>query len=215
MIKNSLFTLILAIMFSITGFAQVTTSSMHGNVYDDSNEALPAASVVAIHNPTGTKYGSTTNFDGVVNLRNMRVGGPYTISITYIGFQSKEITDVYLTLGQTFDFNAVLQADSQELQEVVVQVSVDNTFGNDRTGAETSVGRKELTTLPTISRSASDFTRLEPSSSGGSFGGRNDQYNNFSLDGSIFNNPFGLDAPTPGGQTGAQPVSLDAIEQFL
>ncbi|MDH3321343.1 MAG: carboxypeptidase regulatory-like domain-containing protein [Flavobacteriaceae bacterium] len=201
-------------MFSITGFAQVTTSSMHGNVYDDSNEALPAASVVAIHNPTGTKYGSTTNFDGVVNLRNMRVGGPYTISITYIGFQSKEITDVYLTLGQTFDFNAVLQADSQELQEVVVQVSVDNTFGNDRTGAETSVGRKELTTLPTISRSASDFTRLEPSSSGGSFGGRNDQYNNFSLDGSIFNNPFGLDAPTPGGQTGAQPISLDAIDQI-
>ncbi|MBK5210572.1 MAG: TonB-dependent receptor, partial [Flavobacteriaceae bacterium] len=84
----------------------------------------------------------------------------------------------------------------------------------DRTGAETSVGARELTKLPTISRSASDFTRLDPSASGGSFGGRNDQFNNFTLDGSIFNNPFGLDAATPGGQTGAQPVSLDALEQI-
>ncbi|NQV78687.1 MAG: TonB-dependent receptor, partial [Lutibacter sp.] len=89
------------------------------------------------------------------------------------------------------------------------------TFNNSRTGAETSVGQRELTKLPTISRSASDFTRLDPSaSSNGSFGGRNDQFNNFTLDGSIFNNPFGLDAATPGGQTGAQPVSLDAIEQI-
>lgn len=87
-------------------------------------------------------------------------------------------------------------------------------FGSDRTGAETNVGRKELTTLPTISRSASDFTRLEPTASNGSFGGRNDQFNNFSLDGAIFNNPFGLDAATPGGQTDAQPVSLDAIDQI-
>ena len=89
-----------------------------------------------------------------------------------------------------------------------------NTFGSDRTGAETNIGRRELTRLPTISRSASDFTRLEPSSSNGSFGGRNDQFNNYSLDGAIFNNPFGLDAATPGGQTDAQPVSLDALEQI-
>lgn len=88
------------------------------------------------------------------------------------------------------------------------------TFNNGRTGAETSLGSKELTTLPTISRSASDFYRLDPSASGGSFGGRNDQFNNFTLDGSVFNNPFGLDAATPGGQTDAQPISLDAIEQI-
>jgi len=213
--KNSLLTLILAIAVSFTSFAQVTTSSMHGNVHDDTNQGLPDASVVALHNPTGTKYGSTTNFDGAVNLRNMRVGGPYTITISYVGFKTKEIKNVYLTLGKTYDFTAVLQSGSQTLDEVIVEASTDDTFGNDRTGAETSIGKEAISTLPTISRSISDFTRLEPSAGGdGSFGGSNNSFNNYSLDGSVFSNPFGLDSPTPGGQTGSNPVSLDAIEQI-
>ncbi len=215
MMKNSLLTLILAIAVSFTSFAQVTTSSMHGNVHDDTNQGLPDASVVALHNPTGTKYGSTTNFDGAVNLRNMRVGGPYTITISYVGFKTKEIKNVYLTLGKTYDFTAVLQSGSQTLDEVIVEASTDDTFGNDRTGAETSIGKEAISTLPTISRSISDFTRLEPSAGGdGSFGGSNNSFNNYSLDGSVFSNPFGLDSPTPGGQTGSNPVSLDAIEQI-
>ncbi len=213
--KNSLLTLILAITVSFTGFAQVTTSSMHGNVYDETNQGLPDASIVVIHTPTGTKYGSTTNFDGVINLRNMRVGGPYTITISYVGFKTKEIKNVYLTLGKTYDFTATLQSNSQTLDEVIVQASTDNTFGNNRTGAETSIGKEIISTLPTISRSVSDFTRMEPSAGGdGSFGGSNNSFNNYSLDGSIFSNPFGLDSPTPGGQTGSNPVSLDAIEQI-
>ena len=122
---------------------------------------------------------------------------------------------MYLTLGKTEVLSLALIPDSQQLDAVVITASnTKGVFGSDRTGAETNVGRKELTTLPTISRSASDFTRLEPTASNGSFGGRNDQYNNFSLDGAIFNNPFGLDAATPGGQTNAQPVSLDAIDQI-
>ncbi|MDH5415606.1 MAG: TonB-dependent receptor, partial [Flavobacteriaceae bacterium] len=122
---------------------------------------------------------------------------------------------VFLTLGKTFQLDIGLKPDTEQLDEVVISgAGVSNVFGNDRTGAQTSVGRRELTTLPTIARSQADFTRLEPSSSNGSFGGRNDQFNNFSLDGAIFNNPFGLDAATPGGQTDAQPVSLDAIDQI-
>jgi len=122
---------------------------------------------------------------------------------------------VFLTLGKTENLALILTPDSAQLDEVVLTVNNANgVFGSDRTGAETSVGRKELTTLPTISRSAADFTRLEPTASNGSFGGRNDQFNNFSLDGAIFNNPFGLDAATPGGQTNAQPISLDAIDQL-
>ena len=101
------------------------------------------------------------------------------------------------------------------MEEVVITTNKSTTFSSERTGAETSIGRRELKALPTITRSAADFYRLEPTaSSNGSFGGRNDQFNNFSLDGSIFNNPFGLDAATPGGQTNAQPISLDAIDQI-
>jgi len=215
MTKNTFFILIFTFVITLTGFAQVTTSSMRGTIYDDTNQGLPDASVVAVHIPTGTKYGSTTNFDGVANLRNMRVGGPYTISVSYVGFTTHEIKDVYLSLGKSFDFKVILKSDSQTLDEVVIQGSSDDTFGNDRTGAETSVGKEAIAVMPTISRSISDFTRFEPSAAGdGSFGGSNNSFNNISLDGSVFNNPFGLDSPTPGGQTGSNPISLDAIEQI-
>jgi len=205
---------IVLLFATVSAMAQVTTSNIRGKVTDDQNLPLLGANIVATHTPTGTVYGTITNEDGRFNLLNLRVGGPYEVSISYLGFKTQDQTDVYLTLGQTFNVEAVMVPDSQALDEVVVVSDLGGTFGNDRTGAETSVGRRELTRLPTISRSAEDFTRLEPTASGNSFGGRNDQFNNFSLDGAIFNNPFGLDAPTPGGQTGAQPISLDAIDQI-
>lgn len=194
--------------------AQVTTSSIKGLILDETGEPLFGASVVAVHNPTGTKYGVASNIEGRYNLLNLRVGGPYTVTISYVGFKDKVYSDVYLTLGKTQNLDYQMSPDSEQLDAVVLTTNTSGTFGSDRTGAETSVGRREITRLPTISRSAADFTRLEPSSTGNSFGGRNDQFNNFSLDGSVFNNPFGLDSPTPGGQSGAQPISLDAIEQI-
>ncbi|MCF6349021.1 MAG: TonB-dependent receptor [Flavobacteriaceae bacterium] len=213
--KKNYFFAVTFFFVALSSFAQVTTSNIKGSVIDDQNQPLPGANVVAVHTPTGTKYGGTTNLDGRYSLFNMRVGGPYTVTISYVGFKNQEFKEVFLTLGKTLSLDVKLVPDSQQLEEVVLQApSAGSVFGNDRTGAETSIGRREITTLPTISRSASDFTRLEPSASGGSFGGRNDQFNNFSLDGAIFNNPFGLDAATPGGQTDAQPISLDAIDQI-
>ena len=209
-------TLTLFLLFvGVLAFSQVTTSNIKGLILDENSESLPGANVLAIHTPTGTKYGAATNMDGRFNLLNLRVGGPYSITISFVGYQTKTFNDVYLTLGKTQNFDITLTEDTAQLDAVVIQGSGGTgTFGSDRTGAETSVGRRELTRLPTISRSQSDFTRLEPTASGGSFGGRNDQFNNFSLDGAIFNNPFGLDAATPGGQTSSQPVSIDAIEQI-
>ena len=209
--------LIIALLFLgiVSATAQVTTSNIKGLVVDANAQPLSGADIVAIHTASGTKAGAITNFDGRFNILNMRVGGPYNVTISYIGFKTQEFTDVYLELGKTFNLNVTLSEDSQQLETVVIKGgSGSKTFGSDRTGAETSVGRRELTRLPTITRSAADFTRLEPSASNGSFGGRNDQFNNFSLDGAIFSNPFGLDAATPGGQTDSQPISLDAIEQI-
>lgn len=202
------------ILLSGLSYAQVTTSNIRGQITDENNEPLPGATVVALHQPTGTEYGTVTNIDGRVNLLNLRIGGPYKITISYVGFQSFEQNDVFLDLGQTYNLEIQLKSSMEQLDEVVVTGGRNTTFNSDRTGAETNIGRKELTRLPTITRSAQDFYRLEPTATGNSFGGRNDQFNNFSLDGSIFNNPFGLDAATPGGQTNAQPISLDAIEQI-
>ena len=212
--KQLLFSLLITVISVVTGFSQVTSSKIQGIVSDNTSVGLYGANVVAKHMPTGTVAGTMTLESGRYSLQNLRVGGPYTITISYIGFRTIEYTDVYLTLGSALEIDVQMDAESEQLDEVVITGGKSSTFNSNRTGAETSVGRKELTKLPTISRSTADFTRLDPAASGGSFGGRNDQFNNFTLDGSIFNNPFGLDAATPGGQTGSQPVSLDAIEQI-
>jgi len=210
--RNSLYTLLLLLSGSL--MAQVTTSKINGVITDNTGEPMIGANIVALHTPTGTISGTTVQLNGRYTLSNLRIGGPYTITISFVGYKSKKVTNVFLTLGETTNIDGVLSEDSNTLEEVVISSKRSTVFNNDRTGAQTSVGSRELKTLPTISRSATDFTRLDPAASGGSFGGRNDQFNNFTLDGSIFNNPFGLDAATPGGQTAAQPVSLDAIEQI-
>ncbi|MEZ4986514.1 MAG: TonB-dependent receptor [Saprospiraceae bacterium] len=208
--------LLLTLVLVAFGFvlnAQITTATIAGSVSDKAGEPLIGATVVALNTETGTEYGITTNEEGRFTLPNLRVGGPYTVTASYVGYSDDVKEGIYLALGQTarldFDLDAGI-----EIQGVTVIGTVDPNVNRDRTGVATLVGSTELTRLPTISRSASDYTRLTPSSDGNSFAGRNDQFNNFSLDGSIFNNPFGLDAATPGGQTDAQPISLDAIDQI-
>ncbi|UII27775.1 TonB-dependent receptor [Fulvivirga maritima] len=192
----------------------VTTASMRGTITDETGATLPGANVIAIHEPTGVEYGTSTRLDGKYTLPNLKVGGPYIVKVSYVGHHPQEFKGIELVLGETFVLNISLDPDVTTLQEVVVSGAGDDTFNSDRTGAEIAFSNDQIKKLPTITRSASDIYRLTPSSDGNSFGGRNDQYNNFSLDGSIFNNPFGLDAATPGGQSDAQPISLDAIEQI-
>ncbi len=205
---------VLSCMISAASFSQVTTSKIKGTVTDDKGEPLFGAYVTAYHLPSGTLSGTVVQESGRYTVTNLRVGGPYKVVVSYVGFKTFEVKDIFLTLGKTTVINAKLSEEGEALEEVVISSARSKTFNSDRTGAQTSVSAIQLKTLPTISRSASDFTRLEPTASNGSFGGRNDQFNNFSLDGSIFNNPFGLDAATPGGQTDSQPISLDAIEQI-
>jgi hypothetical protein len=199
-------------LFVMSG--QTTTSNIKGVVKNTTGESVSGATIVAIHTPTGTKYSSISNTEGRFSILNMRVGGPYKVAVTFIGSRKEEFNELYLDLGKTFSLDVVLADESQALKEVKIISAKNKIFQSNKTGAETTIGRKELAALPSISRSAEDFTRLEPTASGGSFGGRNDQYNNYSLNGAVFNNPFGLDAATPGGQTNAQPISLDAIDQI-
>ncbi len=213
MIKKAPSFFILFVLISFAINAQVTTSKIKGTITDDKGKGLFGANVIVLHIPTGTVSGTITHENGKYILPNLRVGGPYKITFSYVGYTTQEVNDIFLTLGKTISIDSKLIEEGTQLDEIVITSSRNSTFNSDRTGAQTSISSKQLKTLPTISRSQADFTRLEPTASNGSFGGRNDQFNNFSLDGSIFNNPFGLDAATPGGQTNAQPISLDAIDQ--
>ena len=192
----------------------VTTGSIRGQVVDDQGVSVSGASILAVHTPSGSRYGILTSDDGYFFLANLRVGGPYTVKVSYVGKQTQEVTGLNVGLGQTLRLDFELTNEDLTMDEVEILAEADPILNGDRTGAETQISNTQIRSLPTISRSASDYYRLNPLANGGSFGGRNDQYNNFTLDGSIFNNPFGLDAATPGGQTSAQPVSLDAIDQI-
>jgi hypothetical protein len=209
-------TLCLTVMFTFLfcqAYSQgVTTATISGQVLDEAGAALPGASVVATHNPTGTQYGTTSRGDGRFTLPNLRIGGPYTITVTFVGFDPQSRDEIYLTLGENRNLEFTAKQSATQLGEVVVGGST--IFNSDRTGSGVAFDNNTIRKLPTITRSAADIYRLTPSSDGNSFAGRNDQYNNFSLNGAIFNNPFGLDAATPGGQTDAQPISLDAIDQI-
>lgn len=188
---------------------------MGGKVVDSSNEALPGANVLVTHIPTGTKYGAETNLDGFYRISNMRSGGPYKVSVTYVGYKSYEKEGLYLSLGASETVNIKLTEDENVLSEVVI---VANTSSKD--GSETKVSRKQIASLPTISRSIADFARLTPQAqiSGDntiSIAGQNNRYNAIYLDGAVNNDVFGLSSSgTNGGQTGVSPISLDAIDQF-
>lgn len=194
--------------------AQVTSSSINGTVTDENGNGIPGATVTATHEPSGTFYGVVTRDDGGYALPNVRIGGPYKVEASFTGFATNAQDGIFLRLGEKRRLDLTLK-EGLELGTVEVLGDRNDIINSDRTGASSNINLQQLQTLPTITRSTADLTRLNPmAAEGGSFAGRNDQFNNYSLDGSIFNNPFGLDAATPGGQADAQPVSLDAIEQI-
>jgi hypothetical protein len=214
--QNLLKSILVVVLFAF-GFgeleAQVTTSSIQGQVLDAMGEVLPGANIVATHNPSGTRYGAVSNLDGRFNIANMRIGGPYTIEISFIGYQPSNYSGIVLNLGTPYVLNAGLKDDSTELNEVLVSATKSSEFDANRTGTSTSISTKQLMELPQINRSVTEFTRLTPQANGTSFAGRDSRYNNFQVDGANFNNGFGLSGnPLPGGN--AQPISLDAIEQI-
>jgi hypothetical protein len=192
----------------------VTTSALSGLVSAVEGAAPAAASILAVHLPSGTQYRAVTRGGGAYSIPNMRVGGPYRITATAIGFAPEVEEDVFLSLGQAFrlDFRLVRQA--VRLEELAVLAGRDEVLNAGRSGAATFIDPLKVALLPSIKRSTRDLTRLDPRSDGNfSFAGRNWLYNNVSLDGSYFNNPYGLDDPAPGGQSNAEPVPYDAVEQ--
>ena len=217
MIKRLVFLMIASCSF-FSLLAQETTSDIQGTVTDAQKNGLADATVVAIHQPTGTKYSTTTRKDGRFNLANLRIGGPYEITVTFVGYREEKEENITLLLGQEFKADFTLTPQTTELSEVVVSGGRQGgIFNSSHTGSQIIISRSQIERLPTINRSLQDFTKLEPTSSttsfGQSFGARSAQYNNVTVDGANFNNSFGL-AANLGGQTNSQPISLDAIEQI-
>jgi len=217
MLRRATFLLAVLFILPFELFGQgLTSASISGVVKDPNGETLPGANIVAVHKPSGTQYGTTTRANGHYTLKNLRVGGPYTITVSFVGYKKTSKTDVNLELGQDLTLDFTLQEGSIQLSEVTVYGQESAVMNSDRTGARTNISQKEIESTPSISRSLSDLTRLNPQvTSGYSFGGANDRYNNIMVDGATLNDVFGLGNAIPGSQAGVQsPISLDAIQEF-
>ncbi|GAB2958177.1 carboxypeptidase regulatory-like domain-containing protein [Hymenobacter coalescens] len=191
---------------------------MGGTITDKAGEGLPGATVIAIHTPTNTQYVAPTNSEGRYNIQNMRVGGPYTVRITFVGYQEVTREGLFLTLGQTQRLDINLSEATTQLQGVEIAGRRDPVINAGRTGAETSVSGEQIQRLPTLNRNLQDFIRVSPQANGGgssSIGGSNNRYNNITIDGAVNNDVFGLSGSgTPGGNAGNQPISLDAVQEL-
>lgn len=190
--------------------AQVTTSALTGKVtLGNTNESVIGATIQVVHVPSGTRYATVTNADGRYTIQGMRVGGPYTIKVSYIGYQPTEISNVTLQLGETYNQNFKMAEDASILGEVVIS-GKGSKFTAEKTGASTNISNTQIMNMPTINRSITDIARLSPYSNGMSFAGGDGRSSNFTLDGANLNNNFGLSDKLPGG---GSPISMDAIDE--
>ena len=208
------------LLLNVSSFGQGnTTSSITGEVKTKSGAQLIGAAVIAVHTPSGTKYGTIAREDGHFDLSGLRIGGPYTITVSYSGYASDQLSDVYLQLGQSYKFKAILDENTSALSEVIVGAAKSG-LNNSQTGAESIIDADQINNLPTVSRSIADFARTNPMTSVDgdnvlSVAGNNNRYNSIFIDGAVNNDVFGLAASgTNGGQTGGSPISLDAIDQI-
>jgi hypothetical protein len=194
----------------------VTTGGIGGIVTGAQKQPVAGASVIAIHEPSGTSYEATTRADGRYSIPAMRVGGPYTIQVVYTGggggaFAPKTVENINVSLGVTNDVDVSVEAITVAEEVEVTGVS-DPVFSSTRTGAATSIDRGDIANLPTISGRLESIVRLTPQASGTSFAGQDNRLNNITVDGSYFNNAFGLGS-APGERTNVAPISLESLEQ--
>jgi hypothetical protein len=212
--KNIFKTLLLSLATLTIGYGQVTTSAISGTIKDASNEVLIGATIEAVHLPSGTSYGTSTDVDGTYRISGMRIGGPYSVTVSYVGYATKTQSNVILNLGSTANLSYSLDVVEYGLTEVTINANKSGIFSSTRTGAATQFNSTMINSLPTIGRTIDDITKYNAYGNGRSFGGQDSRFNNFTIDGSVFNNGFGLgSSAAAGGRTGTTAISIDALEE--
>ena len=218
----TLFSLLFFVVFSffinnLTYSQGVTTSAINGVIVDDQNIVLPLANIIAVHIPSGTQYGTTSRIDGKYNLNGLRTGGPYSLTVSFVGYKPQNLQIPSLQLGQNLMMNFTLIGESVELGDITVVAEKNIIISSNRTGASQNVTAKDIELVPSIGKNFGDFAKLSPQANGNSssIASRNNRYNNIQIDGTQYNDLFGLGSTgAPGGQTGTNPISIDAIQEF-
>ncbi len=207
-------------------FGQETNSHVSGIVKSEKNEILQRATVIAVHEPTKNIYKTQTNVKGYFHFFNIKPGGPYSITISYTGFESLSKSGLYLSYSAP-NFYSYLQANefseftlkekNNILDEVIINAKKQ---AGAKYGTETNLNNQQIQSLPSISRNLQDYARMVPQAKVNgdgmiSLAGQNNKFNTFFIDGSSNNDILGLAVSgINGGQTNSPPISIESIEEF-
>lgn len=215
------FILLLSLVLNSLCLAQgVTTGSLSGNVVDQDGEALPNANIIAVHQPSGSRYGTASDINGQFVIPYMRIGGPYSVTVSFIGFEDYIEEDIVIRLGQEYRLKVSLGEEATELSEIKVIAVKSSTLNSDKSGSGKNVSSQKINNLPQINRSINDFTKLAPYSNTSDFAGFSGlglRTSSVTIDGSSFNNAYGLGgsgALVIGNAAGSEPISLDALSEI-
>ena len=209
---------IIALFAGVAAYAQVTTSAIAGRITDTKGGVVPGAVVIAVHVPSGTTYHAVTGGEGRYAIQGMRPGGPYVVTVSLMGYEDAQVSDITLKLGETADVAPVMKEATLALEEAVVVA--EGAFEASKTGAAQAITRRTIEEMPSISRGIADVTRINPfvrtdQNGGMSFAGASNKYNSFQIDGAMNNDVFGLtNNGANGGQAGTEPVSMETIDQI-
>lgn len=208
------------------GAQTVTTGALSGVVSDESGGVLPGATVESVHEPTGTRYSAVSGADGRFEILNVRVGGPYSLTVKLSGFHEQKYTGLNVALGAELNVQVKLKLESMT-ETVEVVGSAQSIINPSATGPAANIPVEAIQNMPSVSRSITDIARLSPhfapvGNGDGtgpdvlSVGGRSSRYNNIQIDGANNNDLFALasNSGNPGGGTGTQPISFDAIQEL-
>ena len=209
---------IIALFAGVAAYAQVTTSAIAGRITDTKGGVVPGAVVIAVHVPSGTTYHAVTGGEGRYAIQGMRPGGPYVVTVSLMGYEDAQVSDITLKLGETADVAPVMKEATLALEGAVVVA--EGAFEASKTGAAQAITRRTIEEMPSISRGIADVTRINPfvrtdQNGGMSFAGASNKYNSFQIDGAMNNDVFGLtNNGANGGQAGTEPVSMETIDQI-
>ena len=225
-LSNTCWLIIAFLNFSFNLFGQETNSHVSGIVKSEKNEILQKATVTAVHEPTKNTYKTQTNATGYFYFSNIKPGGPYSITISYTGFESLSKSNLFLNYSRT---NFYSYQDGNELTEFVLKEK-DNTLAEvivkankpseHKFGTETNINNQQINFQPSISRNLQDYARFVPQAKTNgdgmiSLAQQNNKSNAFYIDGSSNNDILGLAiSGINGGQTNSPPISIEAIEEI-
>jgi len=208
---------LVALLSPVAAYAQETTSSVQG-VVTGAGTPVAGAQVKIVHVPSGTSTSVQTNADGSFTASSLRVGGPFTVTVTADGFADTQVTDIYTVVGQPFALPIDLAATGEEIVVTAAKIAGAGTLSQ---GPATILTSQDILNVATTNRDIRDlarrdpFARLDDTPTGGravSFAGQNPRFNRFSVDGVPITDNFGLNPD--GLPSRRSPIPLDAIGQF-